>query len=317
VSGYWDALVIESRNLTKRYGTTLAVDDLSFSVEAGQVTGFLGPNGSGKSTTMRMIVSLDRPTSGEVTVGRRAYGSLRFPLHEVGALLDANAAHPGRRARAHLNWLADSNRIPRSRVDEVLGIVGLSEAAHRRAGELSLGMGQRLGIAAALLGDPAVLILDEPINGLDPEGILWVRHLLRSLADEGRTVLVSSHLMSEMALTADHLIVIGRGRLLSSGRVADFIERGGGHHVKVVTPDAEALCALLRDKGAVVVVDAPQELSIQGLESRDVGTLAAGAGLTLYELSTQRASLEDAFMELTHEHAEYRGSTDPVGATGK
>ena len=301
--------MIEASDLSKRYGTTLAVDDLTFSVEAGQVTGFLGPNGSGKSTTMRMIVALDVPTSGSVTVGGRAYGYLRFPLHEVGALLDANAAHPGRRARNHLNWLADSNKISRSRVDEVLGIVGLGEAAHRRAGEFSLGMGQRLGIAAALLGDPAVLILDEPINGLDPEGILWVRHLLRSLADEGRTILVSSHLMSEMALTADHLIVIGRGRLLSSGRVADFIERSGGHHVRVVTPDADALAVLLRDKGATVVVDDPQEMSVQGLESRDVGILAAGAGLTLYELSTQRASLEDAFMELTHEHAEYRGTS--------
>jgi len=302
--------VIEARHLSKRYGTTLAVDDLSFSVGAGQVTGFLGPNGAGKSTTMRMIVALDLPSSGAVTVGGRAYGSLRFPLHEVGALLDANAAHPGRRARNHLNWLADSNRIPRGRVDEVLGIVGLAEVAHRRAGELSLGMGQRLGIAAALLGDPAVLILDEPINGLDPEGILWVRHLLRSLADEGRTVLVSSHLMTEMALTADHLIVVGRGRLLSSGPMAEFIERSGGHHVKVVTPDAEALGTLLRDKGATVVADGPQDLSVQGLESRDVGILAAGAGLTLYELSTQRASLEDAFMELTHEHAEYRGTTE-------
>ena len=301
--------MIEALGLTKRYGADVAVDDLSFSVEAGRVTGFLGPNGAGKSTTMRMIIALDAPSAGTVTVGGRAYGSLRFPLHEVGALLDANAAHPGRRARNHLNWLADSNRIPRRRVDEVLGIVGLTDVAHRRAGELSLGMGQRLGIAAALLGDPAVLILDEPINGLDPEGILWVRHLLRSLAAEGRTVLVSSHLMTEMALTADHLIIIGRGRLLGSGRVADFIERSGGHHVKVVTPDADALSVLLRDEGAVVSVDEPGQLRVHGLEARDVGILAAGAGLTLYELSTERASLEDAFMELTDEHAEYRGSS--------
>jgi len=307
--------VIEAVRLAKHYGSTLAVDDLSFSVEAGLVTGFLGPNGSGKSTTMRMIVGLDSPTSGVVTVGGRSYGSLRFPLHEVGALLDANAAHPGRRARNHLTWLADSNRIPRTRVEEVLSIVGLTEAAHRRAGELSLGMGQRLGIAAALLGDPAVLILDEPINGLDPEGILWVRHLLRSLATEGRTVLVSSHLMTEMALTADHLIVIGRGRLLSTGPMADFIERSAGHHVKVVTPDADALVVLLRDKGAVVTVDGPQDLSVQGLESRDVGILASSAGLTLYELSTQRASLEDAFMELTHDHAEYQGTTQSLEAS--
>jgi ABC-2 type transport system ATP-binding protein len=307
--------VIEAKGLSKRYGKTLAVDDLSFSVEAGQVTGFLGPNGSGKSTTMRMIVGLDAPTSGTVTVGGHSYGSLRFPLHEVGALLDANAAHPGRRARNHLNWLADSNKIPRTRVDEVLSIVGLTEAAHRRAGELSLGMGQRLGIAGALLGDPAVLILDEPINGLDPEGILWVRHLLCSLATEGRTVLVSSHLMTEMALTADHLIIIGRGRLLSSGPMADFIEQSSGHHVKVLTPDADALVVLLRGKGAVVTVDGPQELSVQGLESRDIGILSSGAGLTLYELSTQRASLEDAFMELTHEHAEYQGTTKSLEAS--
>ncbi len=307
--------MIEATGLSKRYGKTLAVEDLSFSVEAGQVTGFLGPNGSGKSTTMRMIVGLDAPTSGSVTVGGRPYGSLRFPLHEVGALLDAKAAHPGRRARNHLNWLADSNRIPRTRVDEVLSIVGLTEAAHRLAGELSLGMGQRLGIAAALLGDPAVLILDEPINGLDPEGILWVRHLLRSLATEGRTVLVSSHLMTEMALTADHLIIIGRGRLLSSGPMAEFIERSAGHHIKVVTPDADALVVLLRDKGATVTVDGPEELSVQGLESRDVGILSSGAGLTLYELSTQRASLEDAFMELTHDQAEYQGTTHSLEAS--
>jgi ABC-2 type transport system ATP-binding protein len=300
--------MIEAHGLSKRYGPVVAVDDLTFTVAAGQVTGFLGPNGSGKSTTMRMIVGLDTPSDGSVTVGGRSYGSLRFPLHEVGALLDANAAHPGRKARNHLNWLADSNAIPRRRVDEVLSVVGLTEAAHRRAGDLSLGMGQRLGIAGALLGDPAVLILDEPINGLDPEGILWMRHLLRSLADEGRTVLVSSHLMSEMALTADHLIIIGKGRLLSSGPVAEFIERSGGHHVKVLTPDADALAQVLRLKGATVTTGGPQELSVQGLESRDVGILASGAGLTLYELSTQRASLEDAFMELTREHADHQSA---------
>ncbi|MEZ0107428.1 ABC-2 type transport system ATP-binding protein [Catenulispora sp. EB89] len=301
--------MIEARHLSKSYGSTRAVDDLSFTVAAGQVTGFLGPNGSGKSTTMRMIVGLDAPSAGEVTVGGRGYGKLRFPLHEVGALLDANAVHPGRSARNHLVWLADSNMIPRSRVDEVLGTVGLSEVAHRRAGEFSLGMGQRLGIAAALLGDPGVLIFDEPVNGLDPEGILWVRHLLRSLADEGRTILVSSHLMSEMALTADHLIVIGRGKLLDSGSVADFIERSEGHHVRVLTPDASALADLLRSKGAGVTADGPEGLAVKGMECRDVGILAAGAGLTLYELSTWRASLEDAFMELTGEHADFRATT--------
>ena len=302
--------MIEAHRLSKRYGPVLAVDDLSFTVAGGQVTGFLGPNGSGKSTTMRMIVGLDAPSAGNVTVGVRSYGSLRFPLHEVGALLDAGAVHPGRSARNHLVWLADSNSLPRARVDEVLEMVGLTEAAHRRASAFSLGMGQRLGIAAALLGDPEVLIFDEPINGLDPEGILWVRHLLRSLADEGRTVLVSSHLMSEMALTADHLIVIGRGRLLATGTVADFIDATSGHHVHATTPDADALGDLLRGKGATVTPDGPEGLSITGMESRDVGIAAAGAGLTLYELSTQRASLEDAFMELTHEHADFHAPAD-------
>jgi ABC-2 type transport system ATP-binding protein len=222
--------------------------------------------------------------------------------------------HPGRTARNHLAWLAASNEIPRSRVDEVLDIVGLAGAASRRAGELSLGMGQRLGIAAALLGDPAVLIFDEPINGLDPEGILWVRHLLRSLADEGRTVLVSSHLMSEMALTADHLIIIGRGGLLAAGSVADFIERSEGHHVRVQSPDAAALTGLLRQKGATVTADGPESLSVTGLESRDVGIIAAQGGLTLYELATQRASLEDAFIELTREHGEFSARPALQGA---
>ncbi|WP_405541291.1 ABC transporter ATP-binding protein [Streptomyces phaeochromogenes] len=302
--------MIEAQQLTKRYGTTLAVDDLTFTVAAGQVTGFLGPNGSGKSTTMRMIVGLDAPSARRITVAGRGYGRLRFPLHEVGALLDAHAVHPGRSARNHLVWLADTNDIPRQRVDTVLAMVGLTEVAHRRAGTFSLGMGQRIGIAAALLGDPQVLIFDEPINGLDPEGILWVRQLLRSLADEGRTVLVSSHLMSEMALTADHLIVIGRGRLLASGSVAEFIERTSGHHVRVATPEAPGLAALLREKGATVTVNGAEELSVKGMECRDVGILAAGAGATLYELSAQRASLEDAYMELTHEHADFRATAD-------
>ena len=308
--------MIEAQQLTKRYGTTLAVDDLTFTVAAGQVTGFLGPNGSGKSTTMRMIVGLDAPSAGRITVAGRGYGRLRFPLHEVGALLDAHAVHPGRSARNHLVWLADTNAIPRRRVDVVLAMVGLTEVAHRRAGTFSLGMGQRIGIAAALLGDPPVLIFDEPINGLDPEGILWVRRLLRSLADEGRTVLVSSHLMAEMALTADHLIVIGRGRLLASGSVAEFIERTSGHHVRVVTPQAPGLATLLREKGATVTANGAEELSVKGMECRDVGILAAGAGLTLYELSAQRASLEDAYMELTHEHADFRAPVDsPLRST--
>ncbi len=301
--------MIEVVNLSKAYGPTLAVDDLTFTVAAGQVTGFLGPNGSGKSTTMRMIVGLDTPTSGQVTIDGQTYRQLRFPLHEVGALVDAHTAHPGRSARNHLLWLADANRLSRTRVDDVLGMVGLSDVAHRRAGTFSLGMEQRLGIAAALLGDPQVLIFDEPINGLDPEGILWVRHLLRSLADEGRTVLISSHLMSEMALTADHLIIIGRGRLLATGSVAEFIERSSGHHVHALTNNPTALGALLTAKGATVAADGAEGLSITGIESRDVGILAASAGLTLYELTTQRASLEDAFMQLTHEHADFQAPT--------
>jgi len=258
--------VIEVRHLTKRYGPVLAVDDLSFTVAAGQVTGFLGPNGSGKSTTMITWPGSPPPTR------YRGLASMRF---------SASSA-----------WRARPAAGP---------------------GELSLGMGQRLGIAAALLGDPAVLIFDEPVNGLDPEGILWVRKLLQSLAAEGRTVLVSSHLMSEMALTADHLIIIGRGRLLATGTVAEFIERSEGHHVHAQSPDADALAGLLRQQGATVTADGPEGLSITGLESRDVGITAAHAALTLYELTTQRASLEDAFMELTHEHGEYRAPT-PVQA---
>ncbi len=298
--------MIEVRGLTKRYGRTVAVDDLSFTVAAGQTTGFLGPNGSGKSTTMRLILGLDAPTSGSVRIGGRGFRSLRFPLHEVGALLDAHAVHPGRTARNHLCWLADANAIPRARVEHVLAAVGLADVAGRRVGAYSLGMRQRLGIAAALIGDPEVLLFDEPINGLDPEGILWARGLLHSLADQGRTVLVSSHLMSEMALTADHLIVIGRGRLLATGTVSDFIEGSVGHHVRVVTPDTRVLAGILRGKGATVVADGPDGLSVTGLESREVGILASGAGLTLYELSTQRASLEDAFLDLTSDQAEFR-----------
>jgi ABC-2 type transport system ATP-binding protein len=301
--------VIEVRHLSKRYGALLAVDDLSFGVAPGQVTGFLGPNGSGKSTTMRMIVGLDAPSSGQALVGGRRYRDLRFPLHEVGALLDADAVHPGRSARNHLLWLADSNSISHRRVDVVLAQVGLSDVAHRRAGAFSLGMGQRLGIAAALLGDPMTVILDEPINGLDPEGIVWVRHLLRTLAEQGRTVLVSSHLMSEMALTADHLIVIGRGRLLASGSVAEFIEHSSGHHVHVQTDDSTTLANLLRGRGATVAPDGVEALSVQGMECHDVGVVAASAGLTVYELSTRRASLEDAFMTLTREHADFRAET--------
>ncbi len=303
--------MIECRHLTKRYGNTLAVDALTFTVAGGQVTGFLGPNGSGKSTTMRMMVGLDTPTSGDVTIDGRRYQDLRFPLHQVGALLDAKAVDPGRSARNHLRWLAQSNTIPRRRVDEVLDMVGLSDVADRRVRAFSLGMGQRLGIAAALLGDPAVLLFDEPVNGLDPEGILWVRRLFRSLAAEGRSILVSSHLMSEMALTADHLVVIGRGRLLAMGSVADFIERTAGHHVRVISPDAIALADLLRHKGAQVRAEGGDELRVTGLESRDIGIITAAAEMTLYELSTQRASLEEAFMEMTQDHEQFRGAAIP------
>jgi ABC-2 type transport system ATP-binding protein len=299
--------MIEGRNLTKRYGPVLAVDDLTFSVAAGQVTGFLGPNGSGKSTTMRMIMALDAPSSGAVTVAGRRYQDLRFPLRHIGALLDANAGHPGRSARNHLRWLADSNAIPHRRIDEVLGIVGLSDVGDRRVGTFSLGMRQRLGIGATLLGDPGVLIFDEPINGLDPEGIIWVRRLLRSLADEGRTILVSSHLMSEMALTADHLLVIGRGKLLATGSVSDFIDHSSAHHIRARTPDPKRLADLLREHGASVEPVGPEELSIEAMPCRQVGILAAGAGLTLFELSPQE-SLEDAFMEITHEQADFRAT---------
>jgi ABC-2 type transport system ATP-binding protein len=299
--------VIEAAGITKRYGDTLAVDRLTFSALAGRVTGFLGPNGAGKSTTMRMIVGLDEPNSGRVTVNGRPYRELRFPLHEVGALLEAKAVHPGRSARGHLRWLADSNRISRARVDEVLDEVGLTAVAGKRAGTFSLGMGQRLGIAAALLGDPEVLLLDEPVNGLDPEGIQWVRRLLRSLAAEGRTVFVSSHLMSEMAQTADHLVVIGRGKLIADASVDEVIRSSSANHVRVVSPQAPALQALLERHGASVDPDGDDALTVTGLECREVGELAAGAGLTLHELSPQQASLEEAFMEMTRDSAEFLG----------
>ncbi|MDQ2825979.1 MAG: ATP-binding cassette domain-containing protein [Actinomycetota bacterium] len=299
--------MIEAVGITKRYGTTLAVDHLSFRAEAGRVTGFLGPNGAGKSTTMRMIVGLDTPNSGSVTVNGHPYRDLRFPLHQVGALLEAKAVHPGRSARGHLRWLADSNGISRARVDAVLEEVGLGAVAGKRAGTFSLGMGQRLGIAAALLGDPEVLLLDEPVNGLDPEGIQWVRRLLRSLAAEGRTVFVSSHLMSEMSQTADHLVVIGRGRLIADASVDEVIRSASANHVRVVSPQAAALQALVQQHGASAAPDGADTLTVTGLECRQVGELAAGAGLTLYELSPQQASLEEAFMEMTRDSAEFLG----------
>jgi len=261
-----------------------------------------------------MVVGLDAPSAGQVTVNGRLYRDLRFPLREVGALLEAKAIHPGRSARGHLRWLADSNGISRSRVDEVLETVGLTTVAGKRAGSFSLGMGQRLGIAAALLGDPEVLLLDEPVNGLDPEGIQWVRKLLRSLAAEGRTVFVSSHLMSEMALTADHLVVIGRGRLIADASVQEVIHSASANHVRVVSPHAAALLRIVQAAGASAVAEGPETLTVTGLACRGVGELAAGAGITLHELSAQQASLEEAFMEMTRDSAEFHG--EPAGRPG-
>ena len=302
--------MITAHSLTKRYGDATAVDDLTFEVPSGEVTGFLGPNGSGKSTTMRMIMGLDLPNSGSALIDGKRYCELDWPLRQVGALLDAKAFHPARTARNHLRWLALANDIPAGRVDEVLDQVGLTSVAKRRVGKFSLGMTQRLGIAAALLGDPGVLLFDEPVNGLDPEGIRWVRHFLRDLAHEGRTVLVSSHLISEMALTADRLVVIGRGRLIAETSVADFIARSGGGAVRLVTPDVDAFTVSLAAAGATVVFD-DGALTVGGLASPQIGDLAARDGLRIYELTPVTASLEDAFMELTQDEVEYRPSTMP------
>jgi ABC-2 type transport system ATP-binding protein len=300
--------MIEARGLTKRYGSTLAVDHLDFDVQPGRVTGFLGPNGAGKSTTLRMVMGLDGPTAGTVTVDGRSYADHRRPLFDVGAMLEARGIHPGRSAFNHLLSLAQSNGIERKRVDEVLEIVGLASVAHKRVGGFSLGMGQRLGIGAALLGDPGVLILDEPVNGLDPEGIVWIRELLKSLAAEGRTVFVSSHLMSEMALTADHLIVIGRGRLMAECSVAEFIERSSLNSVRVRSPQVERLAQLLTAEGATVRAGSDGVLSVTGAAEAAIGELAAAHAVTLHELSPQNASLEDAFMELTRDSVDFHGA---------
>jgi ABC-2 type transport system ATP-binding protein len=302
----------EARGLVKRYGSTMAVNDLSFCIRPGMVTGFLGPNGAGKTTTMRMILGLDAPTQGSVTVGGRSYRDLPAPMREVGALLDAKALHGGRRARDHLLCLARSNGIPRSRVEEVLGIVGLEDVARRRAKGFSLGMSQRLGIASALLGDPAVLIFDEPVNGLDPDGIHWVRTLMRGQAAEGRTVLVSSHLMSEMALTADHLLVIGKGRLIADTSVDEFTRSSSRQSVHVRSLQAAELAACCREAGATVAgPDAgtdPDVIEITGMDSAEVGRLAAAHGIALSELIPVKASLEEAFMELTRDSVEYQAA---------
>jgi ABC-2 type transport system ATP-binding protein len=299
--------VIDVNGVTKRYKDTVAVDGLSFVVKPGQVTGFLGPNGSGKSTTMRMIMGLDAPDAGSITVNGKQYRDLNLPLREVGALLEAKAIHPGRSAFNHLHFLAESNSIPRSRVLEVLAMVGLEKVAKKRAGKFSLGMGQRLGIAAALLGDPGVLLFDEPINGLDPEGILWVRNLLKGLAAEGRTVFVSSHLMSEMALTADQLVVIGRGKLISAGTAADFVAESSGQFVRVRSPRQDDLAQLLAGHGGQVRREGDGALDVTGLTAASIGDAAGAAGIFLHELAPQSASLEEAFMELTRESVEFRG----------
>jgi ABC-2 type transport system ATP-binding protein len=305
--------VIEARELTKDYGDKRAVDGLTFTVRPGIVTGFLGPNGSGKSTTMRLILGLDAPTAGSVTVDGRRYRDLTAPLHAVGSLLEARSVHTGRSAYNHLLALAQTHGIPKRRVDELIDLVGLREVAGKRAGQFSLGMGQRLGIASALLGDPATVILDEPVNGLDPEGIHWIRNLLKGLAAEGRTVFVSSHLMSEMALTADHLIVIGRGRLIADTSVDEFIEMASANLVRVRSPETARLRELLGASHVTMAAGEPDVLEVRGLDLEQIGDLAFRNRVPVYELSQQQASLEEAFMNLTGDAVEFR-SEIPVPA---
>jgi ABC-2 type transport system ATP-binding protein len=306
--------MIEARGLTKRYGATTAVDDLSFRVEPGKITGFLGPNGAGKTTTMRLILGLDGPTAGSVTINGKPFARLAYPMREVGALLDAKAVHGGRSARNHLLCLAQTNNLPARRVGEVLELVGLTQVARKRSKGFSLGMGQRLGIAAALLGDPAILMFDEPVNGLDPEGILWIRNLMKMLAAEGRTVFVSSHLMSEMENTADHLIVIGRGKLIADCTVAEFIERNSRQSVRVRTPQPAELSSAVTAAGGTVQ-QSDGHLVVSGLDTDRVGDLAFEAGVRLHELTPAQASLEEAFMELTASSVEFRAAT-PGSAGG-
>jgi ABC-2 type transport system ATP-binding protein len=299
--------MIEANHLTKRYGEKTAVDDIGFTVRPGQVTGFLGPNGSGKSTTMRMILGLDRPTAGSATVNGKSYADLPAPLHEVGALLEARAVHTGRSAYHHLLAIAATHGIPTARVNEVIELVGLGDVSRKRAGSFSLGMGQRLGIASTLLGDPGTVILDEPVNGLDPDGILWIRNLLKGLAAEGRTVFVSSHLMSEMALTADHLIVIGKGRLIADLPIAELIDSASTASVLVRSPRATELRDLLSAPGVTVASAETDQLEITGLPADRIGDLALENGIPIHELTPRRASLEEAFMELTNSSVEYHG----------
>ena len=311
--------MIEVRDLTKRFGDKLAVDHLTFDVAPGRVTGFLGPNGAGKSTTMRLILGLDRPQSGTATIDGLRYDHLNRPLCTVGALLEAKAMHPGRSAYNHLLFLAASQGLPRRRVDEVLSQVGLSPVAHKRTRTYSLGMSQRVGIAAAMLGDPGVLLLDEPVTGLDPEGILWIRNLMKNLAGQGRTIFVSSHLMNEMAVTADHLIVIGRGKLIADCPTQEFIERSSERSVLVRSPQAAALTELLAGEGGKVTASPgnggqPGALTVTGLEAPRIGEIAAGGGIVLHELTPQLGSLEEAFMELTADSVEY-GVPGPVAGS--
>jgi ABC-2 type transport system ATP-binding protein len=301
--------MIEVRGLTKRYGDKVAVDDLTFGVEPGKVTGFLGPNGAGKTTTMRCILGLDYPDKGAVVIDGQAFRDFAYPMREVGALLEAKAVHGGRSARNHLLCLAQTNNLPRRRVGEVLDLVGLTEVAAKRSKGFSLGMSQRLGIAATLLGDPKIVMFDEPVNGLDPEGILWIRNLMKALATEGRTVFVSSHLMSEMENTADHLIVIGRGRLIADCTMKDFVARASGAAVRVRTPSADQLVRAVSAKGATAGPGDDGSIEVRGLSAEQIGDLAFSEGIRLHELTTVRASLEEAFMELTADSVEYHADT--------
>ncbi len=298
--------MIEARRLTKRYGDTTAVDNLSFSIVPGVVTGFLGPNGSGKSTTMRMILGLDNPTSGSVTINGKTYHDLPAPMREIGALLDAKAIHGGRTARQHLRWVARAAGIEKRRVDEVLDIVGLTDVAGKKVGGFSLGMSQRLGIATALLGDPGILLFDEPVNGLDPDGILWFRTLVKRLASEGRTIFVSSHLMSEMQETADHVLVIGRGRLVADATINDVTGRNGRGAVRIASPELAAFTPFLETAGATIQPDQDGGVLVTGMDAARIGQLAAMHRIPLHELTPRRASLETAFMELTRDSVEYR-----------
>jgi ABC-2 type transport system ATP-binding protein len=307
--------MIEVRGLTKRYGEKVAVNDLTFGVEPGKVTGFLGPNGAGKTTTMRLILGLDYPDAGAVSVDGQRYSGLANPMREVGALLDAKAVHGGRSAYNHLLCLAQTNNLPRKRVDEVLDLVGLSEVARKRSKGFSLGMSQRLGIAATMLGDPKVLMFDEPVNGLDPEGILWIRNLMKALAAEGRTVFVSSHLMSEMENTAEHLIVIGKGKLIADCTMNEFIARSSGAAARVRTPSPDQLARMLAAKGGEAAADGDGTLLVRGLTTDAIGDIAFEQGIRVHELSALRASLEEAFMELTADSVEFHAGVPDATAT--